>query len=448
MSKITTPKVVADPIYGIIDIRPVLKLVETREFQSLGDKRQLGMGHLVFPSATHTRKAHSLGAYHATRELADGWIKLGFINKKEGDALAAYALLHDIGHPAFSHVTESLCAIPKNPGRGGGVSAGKMSVNSALSLAIIRRLKKEITASGIDFKLVEAMAMHKNPLYLAVSDKNLGMEKLDYLERDGFYTILSRPVGLEYLRHHIYFVDGQLAIDEKVVDNAIDVQNYYLKIYKNVYLRKTSAIAQRMVQKMVYHLIMAGEVRRDELVDLTDSELTGIMRLSKDPFVRTTYELLRRRDLFREAIVIRPKQFADPERAGKNITVFGASESQMKRLMKNHRFAEKNQEGLAALEDAIAKLAGLPKNSVLVSPIHSTERFEAQDIMIYQGQGGRAGTAKKLASLKARYPAHFKNIQEVAQTYLAFRVCTTEKYRSRLSNPKMAKKVLALILGA
>jgi uncharacterized protein len=451
---IKTPKVVVDPIHGIIDIRPVLKLVETREFQSLGDKRQLGMGHLVFPSATHTRKAHSLGAYHVTRELADGWIKLGFINKKEGDALAAYALLHDIGHPAFSHVTESLCTIPKEAGRGSGAGARagadatKMSINSALSLAIIRRLEKEITASGIDFKLVEAMATHKNPLYLAVSDKNLGMEKLDYLERDGFYTILSRPVGLEYLRHHIYFIDGKLTIDEKVVDNAIDVQNYYLKIYKNVYLRKTSAIAQRMVQKMVYHLIIAGEVRRDELVDLTDSELTGIMRLSKDPFVRTTYELLRRRDLFREAIVIRPKQFADPERAGKNITVFGASESQMKRLMKNPRYTEKNQEGLAAIEDAIATLAGLPKNSVLITPIHSTDRFEAQDITIYQGQGGRAGGNKELASLKARYPAHFKNIEEVAQTYLAFRVCTTEKYRSRLSEPKVAKKVLALLMQA
>jgi len=446
--KIHSPKVVADPIYGIIDIRPVVKMVDTPEFQALGDKRQLGMSYLTFPSAMHSRKAHSLGAYYATRKLADQWISYGFITAREGDALAVYALYHDIGHPAFSHVTEILCPMPA------GISAREargMSANTALSLDIIRRRRHEIEACGIDFKLLESFAQHANPLHLAVSDKNLGMEKLDYLERDGFYTILSRPVGLEYLRHHIYFVDGQLAIDEKVVDNAIDVQNYYLKIYKNVYLRKTSAIAQRMVQKMVYHLIMAGEVRRDELVDLTDSELTGIMRLSKDPFVRSTYELLRRRDLFREAIVIRPKQFADPERAGKNITVFGASESQMKRLMKNPRFAEKNQEGLAAVEDAIATLAGLPKNSVLVTPIHSTERFEAQDIMIYQGQGagGRghsSGKTQKLTSLKARYPAHFKNIQEVAQTYLAFRVCTTEKYRSRLSDPKIAKKVFELLL--
>ena len=45
-----------DQIRGIIDIRAVLPMVETREFQALGDKRQLGMTYLVFPSATHTRK--------------------------------------------------------------------------------------------------------------------------------------------------------------------------------------------------------------------------------------------------------------------------------------------------------------------------------------------------------------------------------------------------------
>src|SRR5438445_364940 len=129
--KIRSPKVVVDPIYGIIDIRPVLAMVETEEFQALGDKRQLGMSYLTFPSATHSRKAHSLGSYHATRKLVDKWIAYGFIDKREGDALAGYALYHDIGHPAFSHVTEPLCPMPA------GISpreARAMSVNAALSL--------------------------------------------------------------------------------------------------------------------------------------------------------------------------------------------------------------------------------------------------------------------------------------------------------------------------
>ena len=208
-----TPKVVADPIYGIIDIRPVLPMVETEEFQILGDKRQLGMAYLTFPSATHSRKAHSLGSYHATRELADRWIKRGFINATQANALAGYALYHDIGHPAFSHVTENLCAQPKG--------TKGMSINSALSFKFIQKLKKNIEACGIDFTLLERMAHHENPLADAVGDKNLGMEKLDYLERDGFFTILSRPVGVDYLRQHIYFIDGRLAIDEKAIETRL-----------------------------------------------------------------------------------------------------------------------------------------------------------------------------------------------------------------------------------
>jgi uncharacterized protein len=436
-----SPKVIADPIYGIIDIRPVLPMVDTREFQALDDKRQLGMSYLTFPSATHTRKAHSLGSYHATRELTDRWLKHGFINRREADALAAFALYHDIGHPPFSHVTEPLCSWPL-----GLEHIGKMSVNAALSFNIIRQRKDAIQACGVDFKLVENLAAHKNPLHLVVSDKNLGMEKLDYLERDGLYTILSRPVGVDYLRTQLYFINGELAIDEKAVDNAIEVQNYYLKIYKNVYLRKTSAVAQRMVQKMVYHLIASGELSAHELVELTDSELIGMMRSSKNDIVRELYQLLRTRDLFREAIVIRPENFERTgTRIGKHVTVFGAKRSTIQQLNKNPMLHTDNQVDLEKLEYEIAAIAGIPSAAVLIVPISSTNRFEAQDIKMYSGPFPRRGHKTKLTSLKALYPAHFKNIEEVAQSYLAFRVCTTEQYRKRLSEPKIAKKVFEKI---
>lgn len=433
-----SPKIIADPVYGVIDVRPVLPMIETREFQALGDKRQLGMSYLTYPSATHSRKAHSIGSYHATRELANRWIARGFITKREADALAGYALYHDVGHPALSHVTEPLCPMPA------GIRS--MSVNSAWSLAIIRERKKEIEACGIDFKLLESMAAHRNPLHLAVSDKNLGMEKLDYLERDGLATILSRPIGVDYLRAHIYWVRNTLAIDEKAVDNAIEIQNYYLKIYKHVYLRKTSAIAQRMVQKIVHHLILAGELEPRELVDLTDSELIGMMRSSESEIVRMLYANFRGRNLFRETIVIRPENFEHSGvRAGKHIAVFGAKKPAIRALGADQRFQINNQNGLEQCEREIAALAGIPEASVLIVPIASAERFEMKDVAIYEGAA--TGRNDKLASLKARYPAHFKNSEEVAQSYLAFRICTTENYRKRLSEPKTAKEIFKKITG-
>lgn len=423
-SRLSTPKVIADPVYGIFDIRPVLPMVETAEFQALADKRQLGMSYLVYPSATHTRRAHSLGAYHATRELADRWIRLGLITRKEGDALAGYALYHDIGHPAFSHVTEDL--------------TGK--TNDALSLEIVKRLRKPIEASGVDFKLLVALAAHKNPLHEAVSDKNLGTEKLDYLERDGLYTILSRPVGIDYLRKHILFVKKRLVVDEKGVDSAIETQNFYLKIYKNVYLRKASVIAQRMLQKMVYHLILAREITTDDLVRLTDSELIGIMRVSQSSLVRTLYGYLKTRDLFRETIAVKHARFLNTEnKAGKAIARFGLKEKEMERLICAPKLQPKNQDALKFLEQRIAALAKLPREAILVAPVFYPSRFTPKDVTIYT-EGG------KFESLKKRYPAHVKSMEETGRAYAAFRVCTLERYRKVLGAPRTARRVFELVM--
>lgn len=424
--QIHTPKVVADPLYGIIDIHRVLPMIETKEFQSLGDKRQLGMSYLTFPSATHTRKAHSLGAYHATRALADRWLEFGLINKREVDALAGYALYHDIGHPAFSHVTEDLCAAD----------------NDGLGLQIIKHLKKEIESCGIDYEILLGLAEHTNPLYLAVHDKNLGMEKLDYLERDGLYTILARPAGIEYLRRHIYFVNGELAIDEKVIDNAIETQNFYMKMYKNVYLRKSSAIAQRMLHKMVYHLILAGEITPDDLPRLTDSELVGYLYFSRDKIVRDYYNLLKERSMFRETIIVRPEAFARSEKKDdKPIAMFGVPKEEMRAITSSPHFDQKKPAALEEMEKKIAEIAGVAANDILLVPIFNSERFTAKDVKIYRKNGA-------LDSLKDRYPAHFANMEEVARSYLALRVCTLEKHRAKLGEEKTAKKIFDLIRSA
>src|ERR1035437_7096451 len=91
-------KIVCDPLWGIVDITDFLPMIDVPQFQALGFKYQLGVGSLIFPSATHTRKQHSLGAFKRTQELASRWIDSGFINNEEANMLCAFALWHDIGH--------------------------------------------------------------------------------------------------------------------------------------------------------------------------------------------------------------------------------------------------------------------------------------------------------------------------------------------------------------
>ena len=59
-------KIINDPVYGFIDIPYplVYEIIEHPYFQRLRRIKQLGLTHLVYPGAQHTRFQHSLGALH------------------------------------------------------------------------------------------------------------------------------------------------------------------------------------------------------------------------------------------------------------------------------------------------------------------------------------------------------------------------------------------------
>ncbi|MDR3581990.1 MAG: hypothetical protein P4L67_01820 [Candidatus Pacebacteria bacterium] len=419
-------KIISDPVYGPVEIAPVLPMVGAREFDALRGKYQLSLSSLVFPSATHTRFAHSIGSYHATRLRTDRWIKLGLINQEEGDASCAHALYHDIGHAAFSHVTEDLCPIGHK----------EMGVIHA------ENLRTEIEACGINHDLLMKLLRHEHPLWTAVADKNIGTEKLDYLERDGLATVQDRPMGISTLRSYVYFLDGKIVVDAKASEFAIFAQNFYMEMYKSVYFRKSLVIAQRMFQKMVHHLIVAGELIPHGLFTLTDAELLAIAFFSDDTAVRTMYDLLRRRELFKEAVVFRPEAFAYETRiVDKPIDVRPLSGGEMRKLVDSPLLQKANHASLEAIEGTIADCAGIPRDAVLLVPVFNPERFEAQDVNVLHG------SQRKIQSLRELRPNHFLAMEETARSYTALRVCTLKEHRERLSSPAIAEKIASLLFG-
>ncbi|MBI5865002.1 MAG: HD domain-containing protein [Planctomycetes bacterium] len=110
-------KVIRDPVHDHIFFDPdrppdklILSLLDTTEVQRLRRIRQLGVSHLVYPGAEHTRFSHSLGVWHLARQALDFLRRNGggdFTLTDENElAVNAAALLHDIGHGPFSHVLE------------------------------------------------------------------------------------------------------------------------------------------------------------------------------------------------------------------------------------------------------------------------------------------------------------------------------------------------------
>ena len=100
-------KVINDAIHGQFKLEGVAQdLLSTPEINKLSHIKQLGLAHLVFPGAHHTRFEHSLGASHIASRMADS-LSLGDIDT---DTLRTAAMLHDVGHGPYSHTLEHILA--------------------------------------------------------------------------------------------------------------------------------------------------------------------------------------------------------------------------------------------------------------------------------------------------------------------------------------------------
>ncbi|NMD15590.1 MAG: HD domain-containing protein, partial [Bacteroidales bacterium] len=114
MSKL---RIINDPVYGFIPIpnELIFSLIEHSFFQRMRRIKQLGLTHLVYPGALHTRFHHSLGSMYLMREAIQVLRERGIeISEQESEGALIAILLHDLGHGPFSHSLES--AIVRNIG--------------------------------------------------------------------------------------------------------------------------------------------------------------------------------------------------------------------------------------------------------------------------------------------------------------------------------------------
>lgn len=232
-------KLFNDPVYGFVSIayETVFDLIEHPYFQRLRNIKQLGLTHLVYPGALHTRFHHALGAMHLMGIALETLKNKGVaITEEEAEAVTIAILLHDIGHGPFSHALES-CIVP-------GVQ------HEALSVLIMHRLNK--TFNG---KLSLAIAIFENKyekkfLHQLVSSQ-LDMDRLDYLNRDSFYTGVSEGViGFDRILKMLHVVNDELVVEEKGI---YSIEKFLISrrlMYWQVYLHKTVIAAEQLLVKI------------------------------------------------------------------------------------------------------------------------------------------------------------------------------------------------------
>lgn len=94
-----------DPIHGFVGTEDIERdIIDSPIFQRLRKIRQLALASLVYPGAVHSRSEHSIGAMHVAGSIA---ARLG-LTPQEARIVRLAALLHDIGHGPFSHVSEPI----------------------------------------------------------------------------------------------------------------------------------------------------------------------------------------------------------------------------------------------------------------------------------------------------------------------------------------------------
>jgi HD superfamily phosphohydrolase len=244
-------KLINDPVYGFISIPDefIFDLIEHPYMQRLRRIMQLGLSHMVYPGALHTRFHHVLGAMHLMSQAVSTIRRKGFeITESEERAVLIAILLHDIGHGPFSHALEYdiVC----------GVS------HEEISGFFINRLSEEF-GEDLHHALLIFNNTHPKPFLHQLVSSQLDMDRLDYLNRDSFYTGVSEGViGSDRLIEMLSVHNGQLVLEEKGIYSIEKFIVARRLMYWQVYLHKTVVAAEYMLihaLRRAKQLVKSGE---------------------------------------------------------------------------------------------------------------------------------------------------------------------------------------------
>lgn len=233
---VVSTKILNDPIHGFITVpHPLLlRLIDHPWFQRLRYIKQLGLSHLVYPGALHTRFHHALGAMHLMSLAIESLRGKGHAITEE-EALGAHIaiLLHDIGHGPFSHALEHSLVE--------GIS------HEDVGALVMDRLNAEFEGA-LDPGIAIFHDRHpKHVLHQLVSGQ-LDVDRMDYLNRDSFYTGVSEGViGGDRIIKMLQVVGDRLVVEEKAIYSIEKFIVARRLMYWQVYLHKTVVACEQML---------------------------------------------------------------------------------------------------------------------------------------------------------------------------------------------------------
>ena len=180
---------IRDPIHGFVRLTSdEADIVETSVFQRLRGIRQLAFANMVYPGALHTRFDHTLGVFHVTSLLCDVF---GF-SEEDQRLVRLSALLHDLGHGPFSHVSENALEIFADRGKLEDRLQGEnpAKIHELLTQDVLRTNTdvNDIVGKTTLGKIGSLLSHgYGEPILKSVVSGPLDADKQDYLLRDTYF---------------------------------------------------------------------------------------------------------------------------------------------------------------------------------------------------------------------------------------------------------------------
>ena len=230
-------KIINDPVYGFITVpcTSVYDVIQHPWFQRLRRIQQLGMGSFVYPSAVHTRFQHTLGALHLMGQaLTTLKSKNIDITDDECEAASLAILMHDIGHGPFSHALErTLIRVP----------------HETISLLVMEEINRQMHGA-LNTAVKIFKDEHPKAFLNQLVSSQLDVDRLDYLNRDSFFTgVAEGVIGYDRIIKMLTVHENKLVVEAKGI---YSIEKFIVSrrlMYWQVYLHKTVVAAEQMMVK-------------------------------------------------------------------------------------------------------------------------------------------------------------------------------------------------------
>lgn len=232
-------KIINDPVYGFITIdHPLIyDIIQHPYYQRLRRISQMALACLVYPGAMHTRLSHSLGAYHlmglALQELQNKGAK---VTEEESVAARIAILLHDIGHGPYSHTLENTIV--------------EDVIHEDISALIMEKMNEEMDGD-LDLAIRIFRGDYPKKFLHQLVSSQLDVDRMDYLNRDSFYTgVHEGVIGYDRIIKMMIVYNDELMVEEKGIHSIEKFIIARRLMYWQVYLHKTVLCAENMLIKI------------------------------------------------------------------------------------------------------------------------------------------------------------------------------------------------------